>query len=93
MRDTTFRTKEKFSFVHETPIGAKGRPKPTGLCRSNSFSTKIKNTLFLRNKVFFIWLGMRDSNPRMLGPKPSALPLGQSLTFISAHIVFYQIMA
>lgn len=22
------------------------------------------------------WLGMRDSNPRMLGPKPSALPLG-----------------
>lgn len=23
-----------------------------------------------------IWLGMRDSNPRMLGPEPSALPLG-----------------
>ena len=25
-----------------------------------------------------IWLGMRDSNPRMLGPEPSALPLGES---------------
>lgn len=22
------------------------------------------------------WLGWRDSNPRMLGPEPSALPLG-----------------
>ncbi|MDQ5953899.1 MAG: Recombinase, partial [Patescibacteria group bacterium] len=24
------------------------------------------------------WLGMRDSNPRMHGPEPCALPLGQS---------------
>ena len=24
------------------------------------------------------WLGMRDSNPRMPGPKPGALPLGES---------------
>ena len=24
------------------------------------------------------WLGMRDSNPRMRGPEPRALPLGQS---------------
>ena len=23
-----------------------------------------------------IWLGWRDSNPRMPGPKPGALPLG-----------------
>lgn len=23
-----------------------------------------------------IWLGRRDSNPRMPGPKPGALPLG-----------------
>ncbi len=28
----------------------------------------------------FSWLGMRDSNPRMLGPEPSALPLGESPT-------------
>ncbi len=26
--------------------------------------------------TFFIWLGRRDSNPRMPGPKPGALPLG-----------------
>ena len=25
-----------------------------------------------------IWLGMRDSNPRMPGPEPGALPLGES---------------
>ncbi len=24
------------------------------------------------------WLGMRDSNPRMAGPEPAALPLGES---------------
>ncbi len=24
------------------------------------------------------WLGWRDSNPRMLGPEPSALPLGDT---------------
>ena len=26
------------------------------------------------------WLGMRDSNPRMSGPEPDALPLGESPT-------------
>ena len=25
-----------------------------------------------------LWLGMRDSNPRMVGPEPTALPLGES---------------
>ena len=24
----------------------------------------------------FFWLGRKDSNPRMAGPKPAALPLG-----------------
>ncbi len=32
----------------------------------------------LENELRSIWLGRRDSNPRMLGPKPSALPLGHS---------------
>lgn len=27
-----------------------------------------------------LWLGMRDSNPRMPGPEPGALPLGESPT-------------
>ena len=30
--------------------------------------------------IYQSWLGMRDSNPRMLGPEPSALPLGESPT-------------
>ena len=37
----------------------------------------------LEMKLRLIWLGRRDSNPRMLGPKPSALPLGDApITFI-----------
>ena len=27
-------------------------------------------------RITFFWLGRQDSNLRMLGPKPSALPLG-----------------
>lgn len=30
--------------------------------------------------IIAIWLGMRDSNPRMPGPEPGALPLGESPT-------------
>ena len=30
----------------------------------------------LENEIRSTWLGWRDSNPRMLGPEPSALPLG-----------------
>lgn len=26
--------------------------------------------------MFLLWLGWRDSNPRMAGPEPAALPLG-----------------
>lgn len=33
-----------------------------------------------QKRKYFLWLGMRDSNPRMLGPEPSALPLGESPT-------------
>lgn len=28
------------------------------------------------NEIYHSWLGWRDSNPRMLEPEPSALPLG-----------------
>ena len=37
------------------------------------------------------WLGMRDSNPRMVGPEPTALPLGESpvhKTFYQNHLLF-----
>ncbi len=30
----------------------------------------------LENEIRSTWLGRRDSNPRMPGPKPGALPLG-----------------
>ena len=30
------------------------------------------------HKRSITWLGMRDSNPRMVGPEPTALPLGES---------------
>ena len=39
---------------------------------------ELKNRSAERSILF--WLGMRDSNPRMLGPEPSALPLGESPT-------------
>ena len=29
-------------------------------------------------EICSIWLGWRDSNPRMHGPKPCALPLGDT---------------
>lgn len=32
----------------------------------------------LKNEIFSSWLGRRDSNPRIPGPKPGALPLGHS---------------
>lgn len=32
----------------------------------------------LKLRIMSTWLGWRDSNPRMLGPEPSALPLGDT---------------
>ena len=32
----------------------------------------------LQERLRSIWLGWRDSNPRMHGPKPCALPLGHT---------------
>ena len=38
----------------------------------NNSNTNLLDSLFLT------WLGWRDSNPRMHGPKPCALPLGDT---------------
>ena len=38
------------------------------------------------DEISHIWLGRRDSNPRMLGPEPSALPLGDSPISIAERI-------
>ena len=43
--------------------------------KNNRGQIKRKN---LKTEIRSTWLGMRDSNPRMLGPEPSALPLGES---------------
>ena len=45
--------------------------------RSKSLS-HVKTPAFTE---VFTWLGWRDSNPRMLGPEPSALPLGDTLIY------------
>ncbi len=37
-----------------------------------------KDELALSPEVCSVWLGRRDSNPRMLVPKTSALPLGDA---------------
>ena len=40
-------------------------------------TTESKNKHhILTDMVLILWLGWRDSNPRMPGPKPGALPLG-----------------
>ena len=36
--------------------------------------------------VIFHWLGVRDSNPRMPGPKPGALPLGEPPTHAQKNL-------
>ena len=43
--------------------------------KNNRGQIKRKN---LKNEIRSTWLGWRDSNPRMLEPEPSALPLGDT---------------
>lgn len=53
-------------------------PRDVLLCKtggSNHYSSKRKSSRS-DDLELFPWLGWRDSNPRMLGPEPSALPLG-----------------
>ncbi len=44
------------------------------------FTLKEPFATLLSCKKGTLWLGMRDSNPRMVGPEPTALPLGESPT-------------
>ena len=50
----------------------------TGQIASNNRGENIRKDL--PEEICSIWLGMRDSNPRMPGPEPGALPLGESPT-------------
>ena len=42
----------------------------------NRKQKEASESLSLTNEIIISWLGRRDSNPRMPGPKPGALPLG-----------------
>ena len=44
----------------------------------------------LKNEICSTWLGWRDSNPRMLVPKTSALPLGDIPKLGSGKIISWQ---
>ena len=41
-----------------------------------------------RKRELLAWLGWRDSNPRMHGPKPCALPLGDTPMLIDCEMYF-----
>ena len=43
---------------------------------TESFHNQSSSDNSLLDGIIKIWLGWRDSNPRMLAPKASALPLG-----------------
>jgi hypothetical protein len=49
----------------------------------NNRGDKIKNEA--EKKLRSLWLGMRDSNPRILVPETSALPLGESPMNVLLH--------
>ena len=42
--------------------------------------------------IYQSWLGMRDSNPRMVGPEPTALPLGESPSVLLSYHIFKKII-
>ena len=44
--------------------------------RTNKKGPNNRGESKLKALLRSIWLGRRDSNPRMPGPKPGALPLG-----------------
>lgn len=48
-------------------------PEPCGF---SSLRLEHKNSR--ANTLEFLWLERRDSNPRMAGPEPAALPLGDA---------------
>ena len=72
---------------------------PNVLLRQNSFGGADPTTRLWKKTEqksgHFSWLGWRDSNPRMHGPKPCALPLGDTPMLIDCEMYFamsYQIV-
>ena len=44
--------------------------------KNDPINSSEEGRLKLKNEIISTWLGWRDSNPRMPGPEPGALPLG-----------------
>ena len=63
------------------PLARPGIGAPPSAGAPSLQNMKTKNTPYGRGFVSS-WLGMRDSNPRMVGPEPTALPLGESPTIV-----------
>ena len=55
---------------------------------TGSLSEPNDSSLPLSGEIFSTWLGWRDSNPRMHGPKPCALPLGDTPMLIDCEMYF-----
>lgn len=60
------------------PHGATPNPPAFAVQKIRGFGARpgIEKSLRSKDLRLFSWLGWRDSNPRMLEPEPSALPLG-----------------
>ena len=50
---------------------------------SKGLTNALQGEIGAKNDLYSVWLGMRDSNPRMVGPEPTALPLGESPTYLN----------
>ena len=49
---------------------------------SKGLTNALQGEIGAKNDLYSVWLGRQDSNLRMLGPKPSALPLGDGPIFL-----------
>jgi hypothetical protein len=59
---------QNFAALHRTPC--------CFVSQNRGFEPHFNHEKSRANARLFSWLGWRDSNPRMPGPKPGALPLG-----------------
>ena len=67
--------------------GSQDDNQKTTLVKESSFELNDRNGI-PANEIYHSWLGWRGSNPRMHGPKPCALPLGDTpimLTYTSIY--------
>ena len=60
---------------------------------SKGLTNVLQGEIGAKNDLYSVWLGMRDSNPRMVGPEPTALPLGESPTcLLLYHTYIYRVI-